>query len=95
MKPLPIGLVLSGGTATAIAHVAVLKALETERIGINYPAGLSGGSIGAVLKALGMNIGAMQRIPELRATIRYRNRWWNRAAARFGRRAATKRSTTL
>lgn len=31
IKPLPIGLALSGGTAKAIAHVGVPKALEQER----------------------------------------------------------------
>jgi predicted acylesterase/phospholipase RssA len=37
---------------------------------------------------------AMHCMPELRAKIQTRNRWWRRAVKRFGRRVATTRSTT-
>jgi len=62
MKALPIGLALSGGTAKAIAHVGVLQALSEGQLSIDFVAGTSGGSIVAVLKALGMSIEEMQGV---------------------------------
>ncbi len=43
-----VGLVLSGGGSSGIAHVGVLKALEENNIPINY---ISGTSIGALIGA--------------------------------------------
>lgn len=48
-----IGLSLSGGGAKGAAHIGVLKALEEEKIGINYISGTSSGSIVAGLYAIG------------------------------------------
>lgn len=48
-----IGLSLSGGGVKGAAHIGVLKALEEEKIGINYISGTSSGSIVAGLYAIG------------------------------------------
>ncbi len=48
-----IGLSLSGGGVKGAAHIGVLKALEEEKIGINYISGTSSGSIVAALYAIG------------------------------------------
>jgi len=44
-----IGIVLSGGGASGIAHIGVLKALEENNIPIHY---ISGTSIGSVIGGL-------------------------------------------
>jgi NTE family protein len=53
-KMLPIGVALSGGTARAVAHVGVLKALAEEEIPISVISATSGGSIVASLYSSGM-----------------------------------------
>lgn len=50
-----IGLVLSGGGARGFAHVAVLEALETHRIPIDYIAGTSMGAVVGALYASGLS----------------------------------------
>ncbi len=50
-----VGLALSGGGARGMAHVGVLKALEEQRIPIDYIAGTSMGSIVGGLYATGMS----------------------------------------
>lgn len=60
MKKLPIGLALSGGTARAVAHVGVLKALIEDGLVVDYLAGTSGGGIVAVLFASGMDVAEME-----------------------------------
>ncbi|MDH3691284.1 MAG: patatin-like phospholipase family protein [Gammaproteobacteria bacterium] len=60
MKPLSIGLALSGGTARAVTHVGVLKALIEDDIQLDYVAGTSGGSIVATLFASGMDVAEME-----------------------------------
>lgn len=59
---LPIGLALSGGTAKAIAHVGVLKALSEAEIPIRRVAATSGGSIVAAFYASGMPMSSMLQI---------------------------------
>ncbi|MFH1755216.1 MAG: patatin-like phospholipase family protein [Candidatus Latescibacterota bacterium] len=61
MKRLPIGLALSGGTAKAVAHVGVIKALQEEDIPINFIAGTSGGSIVATMFASGMPLSSIEQ----------------------------------
>ena len=51
----PIGLVLSGGGARGFAHVAVLEALETHRIPVDYIAGTSMGAVVGALYASGLS----------------------------------------
>ena len=50
-----IGLALSGGGVKGAAHIGVLKALEEEKIKINYIAGTSSGSIVSTLYAAGFS----------------------------------------
>ena len=52
MANLPIGLALSGGTAKAVLHIGVLKALRDADIPVSYIAGTSGGSMAASMFAL-------------------------------------------
>ncbi len=51
---LPVGLALSGGTAKAVVHVGVIKALTEAGIPIDHVAGTSGGSMVGVFYASGM-----------------------------------------
>ncbi len=62
MKRLPLGLALSGGTAKAVAHVGVLKALVEAGISVDFISGTSGGSIVAGLYASGMPMATMESI---------------------------------
>lgn len=62
MKRLPVGLALSGGTAKAVAHVGVVKALFEEGIPIDLIAGTSGGSIVASMVASGMPIASIETL---------------------------------
>ncbi len=48
-----VGLSLAGGGVKGAAHVGVLKALEEEKVKINYISGASSGSIVATLYAIG------------------------------------------
>ena len=48
-----IGLVLSGGGASGVAHVGVIKALEENNIPIDYIAGTSAGALVGSLYACG------------------------------------------
>ena len=50
-----IGLALSGGGVKGAAHIGVLKALEEEKIKIDYIAGTSSGSIVSTLYAAGFS----------------------------------------
>ena len=58
-KLLPVGLALSGGTAKAVAHVGVIKALREADIPIDHVSATSGGSIVATLYGSGMPISSM------------------------------------
>jgi len=62
VKRLPVGLALSGGTAKAVAHVGVIKALLEENIEIDLIAGTSGGSIVAALYASGMPLTSIEEL---------------------------------
>ena len=48
-----VGLVMSGGGARGLAHIGVIKALEENRIPIDYVAGTSMGAIVAALYSMG------------------------------------------
>ncbi|MBR5813374.1 MAG: patatin-like phospholipase family protein, partial [Bacteroidaceae bacterium] len=48
-----VGLVMSGGGAKGLAHIGVIKALEEERIPIDYVTGTSMGAIVAALYSMG------------------------------------------
>ena len=61
IKPLTIGLALSGGTAKSVAHVGVIKAIQESGINIDYISGTSGGAIAATAYASGMSLEAMER----------------------------------
>jgi len=50
-----VGLVLSGGGATGLAHIGVLKALEQQHIPIDYICGTSAGALVGALYACGMS----------------------------------------
>ena len=50
-----VGLVLSGGGATGVAHIGVLKALEERGIPIDYIAGTSAGSLVGSFYACGLS----------------------------------------
>lgn len=60
MKRLPVGLALSGGTAKAVTHVGILKALLEAEIPIDMIAGTSGGSIVAAFHAYGMPVSQIE-----------------------------------
>lgn len=50
-----IGLVLSGGGATGLTHIGVLKALEENQIPIDYVCGTSAGALVGAMYACGMS----------------------------------------
>lgn len=56
---LPVGLALSGGTAKAVTHVGVLKALLEENIPISHVSATSGGAVVGAFFASGMPISSM------------------------------------
>lgn len=56
---LPVGLALSGGTAKAVTHVGVIKALAEENIPISHVAATSGGAVVGAFYASGMPISSM------------------------------------
>ena len=57
-----VGLVLSGGGAKGLAHIAVIKALEENGIPIDYIAGTSMGAIVAGLYAAGFSSEEMETL---------------------------------
>jgi NTE family protein len=57
-----IGLALSGGAARGIAHVGVLRALQENKIPIDYIAGTSAGSIVGGAFAAGMSIDEIEAL---------------------------------
>jgi NTE family protein len=57
-----VGLVLSGGGAKGLAHIAVIKALEENGIPIDYIAGTSMGAIVAGLYAAGYSVDEMEKL---------------------------------
>jgi len=78
MARLPVGVALSGGTARAVLHVGVLKALAESGIPIDYIAGTSGGSIAASIYAFGEPIGITEKVATGLS-------WWKLASIRFSR----------
>ncbi len=59
-----VGLVLSGGGATGMAHIGVLKALEEKNIKIDYITGTSAGALIGSLYASGFSPDEIQKIAE-------------------------------
>ncbi len=64
-KDIKVGLVLSGGGAKGLAHVAVLKKLEEEGVRIDYIAGTSMGAIIGGLYASGYNASELDSVLKL------------------------------
>jgi NTE family protein len=62
LKAQKVGLVLSGGGAKGLAHIAVIKALEENGIPIDYIAGTSMGAIVAGLYASGYPVEEIERL---------------------------------
>ncbi len=60
-KERKVGLVLSGGGARGLAHVAILRYLEEHRVKIDYIAGTSAGGIIAGLYASGMSVDDIEK----------------------------------
>jgi NTE family protein len=59
---LPVGLALSGGTAKAVTHVGVIKALAEENVPISHIAATSGGAVVGAFYASGMPMASMLEI---------------------------------
>ena len=62
IKPLKIGLALSGGTARSVGHVGAIKAIEESDLNIDFIAGTSGGAIAATAYAAGRSLGEMEEV---------------------------------
>lgn len=62
MGRISVGLALSGGTAKAVTHVGVLKALAESNIPIEFLAGTSGGSIVGAMYASGVPLATLEEI---------------------------------
>lgn len=61
-----VGLVLSGGGARGLAHLGVLRALEKQRVPIDYIAGTSAGALIGGMYASGMSVDEIEnRIKDL------------------------------
>jgi len=78
VRPLPIGLALSGGTAKSTLHVGVVKALVEAGLPIDYIAGTSGGGIAATAYAAGCSIEEMENIANNLS-------WWKLARVKLTR----------
>ena len=65
-----VGIVLSGGAASGIAHIGVLKALEENNIPIDY---ITGTSMGALVGSLYVMGYSPLEIEALAKTERFRN----------------------
>ncbi|HEX8514623.1 MAG TPA: patatin-like phospholipase family protein [Bacteroidia bacterium] len=61
-KSQKVGLVLSGGAASGVAHIGVLKALEENRIPIDYITGTSMGALIGALYAMGYSADDIERM---------------------------------
>lgn len=60
LKPLKIGLVLSGGGARGVAHIGVLEWFEQNRIPVHFVAGTSMGGLVGALYSMGMSPAEMR-----------------------------------
>lgn len=69
-----IGLALGGGFARGLAHIGVLKALEQEKIPVNF---IAGTSVGALIGAVYASGVCPKEMEEIAGLIRFRNfaRW--------------------
>ncbi|OFY83101.1 MAG: hypothetical protein A3F72_18760 [Bacteroidetes bacterium RIFCSPLOWO2_12_FULL_35_15] len=70
IKAQKVGVVLSGGAASGISHIGVLKALEDNHIPVDYIAGTSMGALIGSLYAMG---NSPQEIEELVKTEKFKN----------------------
>ncbi len=61
IKPLTVGLALSGGTAKSVGHVGVIKAIAESDLKLDYIAGTSGGAIAATAYAAGLSLENMEK----------------------------------
>jgi len=68
-----VGVVLSGGGATALAHVGFLRSLEENNIPIDYIAGTSMGSVIAALYASGFSVDEIEGFVRSEEFIRMSN----------------------
>jgi NTE family protein len=57
-----VGVVLSGGGSSGLAHIGVLRALEENNIPIDYVAGTSMGALVAAMYAVGMTPDEMEKL---------------------------------
>ncbi|MDE5573623.1 MAG: patatin-like phospholipase family protein, partial [Muribaculaceae bacterium] len=64
LRPMSVGLVLSGGGAKGIAHIGVIQALEDNNIPIDYVVGTSMGAIVGGLYAAGYTPAEMMELLE-------------------------------
>ncbi|MDE5809727.1 MAG: patatin-like phospholipase family protein, partial [Muribaculaceae bacterium] len=64
LRPMSVGLVLSGGGAKGIAHIGVIQALEDNNIPIDYVVGTSMGAIVGGLYAAGYTPAEMMQLLE-------------------------------
>lgn len=64
LRPMSVGLVLSGGGAKGIAHIGVIQALEDHNIPIDYVVGTSMGAIVGGLYAAGYTPAEMMQLLE-------------------------------
>ena len=64
LKPMSVGLVLSGGGAKGVAHIGVIQALEDNNIPIDYVVGTSMGAIVGGLYAAGYTPAEMMELLE-------------------------------
>jgi NTE family protein len=69
-KQKSLGLVLSGGGARGLAHIAVLKALEKENVMISAISGCSMGGLIGALYALGLPISQIEKVAKKYSSIR-------------------------
>jgi len=61
-----VGLVMSGGGSSGLAHIGVIRALEENGIPIDYVAGTSMGALVAAMYAVGMSPDEMDRLARSR-----------------------------
>jgi len=66
-----VGLVLSGGGASGLAHIGVLKALEENNIPIDYISGTSSGALIGALYAIGFSPEQIEKLVKSEAFLKW------------------------
>ena len=61
-RPIKIGLTLSGGGAKGLAHIGILKAIDSAGLKIDYISGTSMGAVIGSLYAIGYNANEIEHI---------------------------------